>query len=62
MITSKREAMQRAMKDSKKKYPDEVVVVFKLLGDNYSWCLESTYTGDEDLIYERYLNGQLAPE
>jgi hypothetical protein len=58
---TKFQAINKTLKISKGEYKDLVVVVFKEENKTFSFCLESVYTGDDDKIIGRYLNGSLAP-
>jgi hypothetical protein len=55
------EAINKAVHLSKSTYQNEVLVVFQRLDRTYEVCPESEYTGDEDYICGKYLNGGLAP-
>jgi len=45
---------------SKKRFPDEVIVVFKKEDGDYDFCPEAEYVGEDDNICGRYLNGHIA--
>ena len=59
MVTYKTEfqALNKAVKVSKKDFADMVVVVFKKEDGLYSYALEAEYTGRDENICEKYLNG-----
>jgi hypothetical protein len=61
-MTTEFQAINKAVKMSKNDYcKDLVFVVFQKEDNDFSWCLESEYMGDEDKIIERYLNGSIVP-
>jgi hypothetical protein len=61
-MATKFQVISRAIKASKKDYcKDLVIVVFQRENGDYSWALEVAYTGDEDKIIGRYLNGSIVP-
>ena len=55
------EAINKAVKLSKEKYPDEIVLVFQRADGQYDYCLDANYDGEENTICGQYLNGHLAP-
>jgi hypothetical protein len=55
------DAINKALRLSKKEYLNEVVVVFQRVDRTYEVSPESEYTGEDDCICGKYLNGHLAP-
>lgn len=51
----------KAIDLSKKEFQNEVVIVFQKDSGDYDACLESCYTGDDDKIFDRFLNGNHVP-
>lgn len=60
-MTTEFEAINKALRLSKKQYQNEVVVVYQKANGKYDACPESEYTGDDENICGKYLNGGLAP-
>lgn len=56
-MVSEFEAILKAVNLSKKEFLNEVVVVFLKDNGDYDSCLESCYIGDNDKIFDRFLNG-----
>jgi hypothetical protein len=55
------QAINKVSRISKKRFPDEVIVVFKKEDGDYDFCPESEYVGIDECICGRYLNGNIAP-
>ena len=54
-------AILKAVRLSKEKYPDEIVLVFRKIDGTYDYSLDADYDGEENTICGQYLNGNLAP-
>jgi hypothetical protein len=52
-------ALNTAVRLSKTQFPDEIVVVFRNAKGDFCYCVESEYTGDDENITQRYLNGHI---
>jgi hypothetical protein len=55
------QAINRVVRISKEEYPDEVLVIYKKEDGTYDFCPESEYTGIDENVLGRYLNGHIAP-
>lgn len=53
------DAIVKAVRISKDEFRDEVIVVFKKDDGTFDACLETEYLGEEDKVYEKYLNGSI---
>jgi hypothetical protein len=58
-MTTEFEVLNKAKRASIKKFPDQIVVVFRKLDGRYYFFPESEFLGDEKQITERYLNGEI---
>lgn len=53
------QAIQKALNLSTKMFPNEIIVVFQKIDGSYDACVESEYLGDEDKIFDRYMDGHI---
>ena len=51
------QVVRKAIKASRNDFKDQVVVVYHVKEDYYSFVLESNYTGEETNVVGKYLNG-----
>jgi hypothetical protein len=52
-------SINKAVRVSRKEFPDQIIVLFCKGDKDYSCILESEYTSEDEYIVARYLNGEI---